>query len=85
MAACVVLAADGTLQPTGQPVAQCTGYVLASGSENAQATVLQEIFKWPTPEVATAFFTAAFGIVLACNVAGYVVGAVVKMVSTERD
>jgi len=85
MAVCVVLAADGTLHPTGQPAAECGGYVLASAAENAQATVLQEIFKWPQPEVAAAFFSAAFGLVLALNVAGYVVGAVVKMVSTDRD
>ncbi|WP_307753732.1 hypothetical protein [Xanthomonas albilineans] len=85
MAICVTLNADGTLTQTGQAVDQCTGYVLVSSAEHAQTQVISDIFSWPKPEIVSSWFTAAFGLVLALNVVGYVVGAVVKMVSTERD
>ncbi|WP_295945285.1 hypothetical protein [uncultured Xanthomonas sp.] len=85
MATCVTLNADGTLTQTGQSADQCSGYVLVSSAEHAQAQILVDIFAWPQPEVAHNWFMAAFYVVLALNVVGYVVGAVVKAVSTERD
>lgn len=84
MGLCVVLQADGTLVPTGQPVSECAGYVMPSAAEHAQASILVDLFKWPEPEVAAAWFTGVFGLVLTFHVVGYVVGAVVKSVSTER-
>lgn len=85
MSTCVVLTAEGTLQQTGQPVTECSGYVLVSAAENAQTQILVDLFQWPSPEVATQFLMGAFTFVLAMHVVGYVVGAVVKMVSTDRD
>lgn len=85
MAVCVTLTEAGTLVSTGEPAAQCGGYVLVSGSEHATASVLVDIFQWPEPEVAAGWFSGVFGLILTLNVAGYLVGAVVKAVSTERD
>ncbi|EKT4090392.1 hypothetical protein QEG26_004397 [Stenotrophomonas maltophilia] len=85
MAVCVTLTPDGALVPTGEPASQCGGYVLVSGAEHAQASILIELFQWPEPEVAAGWFSGVFTLVLALNVLGYVVGTVVKSVSTERD
>ena len=85
MAVCVTLTEAGTLVPTGESVSQCGGYVLVSGSEHATASVLVDIFQWPEPEVAAGWFSGVFGLILALNVVGYLVGAVVKSVSTDRD
>lgn len=89
MGICVTLQADGTLAPTGEAVESCTGYVLVTGSEQAALTTnvesLAAVFEWPTPEVLSSWVVAAFGFVLVMNVVGYITGAVVKMLSTERD
>lgn len=85
MALCVTLAEDGTLTPTGESADQCGGYVLVSSAEHAQANILIELFQWPDAEVAAGWFSGFFGLVLAFNCVGYIVGAVVKSVSTERD
>lgn len=85
MAVCVSLTAEGALVPTGEPASQCGGYVLVSAAEHAQASILIDLFQWPEPEVATGWFSGVFTLVLALNVLGYIVGAVVKSVSTERD
>lgn len=84
MAACVQIAQDGTVVFTGQPVAECSGFVLVSGAEHATLNFLQQLFQWPSPEVAATWLVGSFGFVLVCNVAGYLTGAVVKAVSTER-
>lgn len=85
MATCVVLNAEGTLQRTGEAADQCSGYVLLSGAENAQMEFLRDLFVWPEPAVVTGWLMGAMTLVLALNAVGYIVGAVVKMVSTERD
>nr|WP_235567608.1 hypothetical protein [Lysobacter sp. Root96] len=46
---------------------------------------LSDLFTWPEPEIAASWLVGAFGFVLVCNVAGSLVGSVVKAVSTERD
>jgi len=84
VADCYTIAADGTLHATGQGAADCAGYVMTSGAEYAQLQFLQEIFTWPAPETLTNWFMGAFVLVLTLNACGYIVGAVVKMVSTER-
>ena len=84
MAICVALQPDGTLVATGEPVEQCTGYVMLSGSEYAGVQQLNTIFSWPEPAVASLWFSAAFTLVIVCNAAGSVVGSVVKMLSTDR-
>jgi len=84
MAECVALNPDGTLTLTGQPADQCTGYVLVSGSEHASMSFLASLFEWPTADIAATWLVGAFGFVMVCNVAGSMVGSVVKMVSTDR-
>lgn len=84
MADCYQISPDGTLYATGQAAEACTGYVLLSGSEHAQFAFLQRLFEWPEADVAAAWLLGAFGLVLAMNVAGSVVGSVVKMMSTDR-
>ena len=84
MADCYQIAADGTLHATGQSAAECAGYVMTSGAEYAQMQFLHDLFTWPAPEVLSNWFMSAFVMILALNAVGYVVGAVVKMLSTER-
>lgn len=79
MAQCVVLNVDGTLTPTGQPVGECTGYVLVSGSEYGIYSVVQQAFSTPAPEQATGWFVGAWGIVMVFYVAARCVGAVLSM------
>ena len=69
---------------TGQPVDACAGYVLQDASTHAQFAELSTMFAWPDMAEANQVFSFCFFLVLAMNVVGYVVGAVVKSVSTER-
>lgn len=85
MSECVVLNADGTLSPTGQPVSECAGYVLVDATQHAQLSFLADLFKWPEADIAASWIVGAFGFVLVCNVAGSMVGSVVKAVSSDRD
>jgi hypothetical protein len=85
MPLCVALQADGTLIPTGQAVDACTGYVLHTAAESVFMTQLVDLFAWPEPSVLTSWLMGAFFLILTMNAAGYIVGAVVKMVSTDRD
>lgn len=80
----MVVNADGTLAATGQPVAECSGYVLLSGAEHASLSFLTSLFQWPEPNVAMSWLVGAFGFVLVCNVVGSMTGSVVKALSTER-
>lgn len=84
MALCVALQPDGTLAPTGQPVAECSGYVLVSATEHARLSFLSDLFEWPEASVAASWLVGAFGFVIVCNVVGSMVGSVVKMLSTDR-
>lgn len=85
MSECVVLNADGTLTPTGQPVEACAGYVLVSSSEHATMTVIETLFDWPEPEIAQSWFIGAFAFVLGCNVLASIVGSVVSSISSSRS
>ena len=67
----------------------CLDSVPASDGTCAQSawieqTTIADLFELPPAQEASAVFAACFGLVLAMNVAGYVVGAVVKSVSTDR-
>jgi hypothetical protein len=84
VAQCFQVMQDGTLAATGEPVTECTGYVLLSGSEHALIATFTELFTWPAPEVVFAWLAGAFTFVLVMNVVAYITGAVVKSVSTER-
>lgn len=84
MAICVVINPDGTLVATGEPVDQCTGYVMLSGTEYAGVHQLQDIFMWPEPSVLATWFSSAFILILMMNAAGSITGSVVKMLSTDR-
>lgn len=79
MALCVALQSDGTLVPTGQPVAECTGYVLVSSSEYGVYNVVEQALAMPTPEVALEWATGCCALVIAWFVVGRVAGSVVAM------
>jgi hypothetical protein len=79
MSLCVVLQADGTLVPTGQPVAECTGYVLVSAAEHGIYEVVQQALAMPTPEDALKWFTACCGAVIVWFVVGRMAGSVATM------
>ncbi|PZU29336.1 MAG: hypothetical protein DI584_03130 [Stenotrophomonas sp.] len=76
MALCVALAQDGTLIPTGQPVGECTGYVLVSSSEHAVYGLINQVFATPTPEQAAGWFSASFGAVVGMFVVARIAGTV---------
>lgn len=76
MALCVALAQDGTLIPTGQPVGECTGYVLLSSSEHAVYGLINQAFATPTPEQAAGWFMGTFGVVVAWFVVARIAGRV---------
>lgn len=79
MALCVTLQPDGTLVPTGQPIEECTGYVLVSGSEHAIYAVVAQAFDIPDPDVAAGWFVGALGAVMFWFVAGRIAGTVAAM------
>jgi len=79
MALCVTLNQDGTLTPTGQPVGECTGYVLVSGSEYGVYQVVQDALGAPTPEQAMGWFFGAWGAVMVFYIASRAAGAVIAM------
>lgn len=79
MAVCVALNQDGTLTPTGQPVGECTGYVMVSGSEYGVYQVVQQALGVPTSEEAMGWFFGAWGAVMVFYIASRAAGAVVGM------
>lgn len=85
MALCVTLLADGTLQPTGEPVEACAGYVMQSASEHAAGDLWAQLLAVPSPEIGGTWLVGSFGFVLVMNVVGSMTGAVVKAISSDRD
>lgn len=79
MAHCVTINSDGTLMSTGQPVSECTGYVMVSGSEYGVYQAVQDAFGVPTPEQASAWFVGAWGAVVVTFILSRWVGSVVSM------
>ena len=76
MALCVPLNPDGTLTPTGQPAAECTGYMLITPGEQAWTAMLADVFAYPDPAEALLLAVQAFGGVLTFYVLGYICGAI---------
>lgn len=83
MALCVALNSDGTLTPTGQPVAECTGYVMVSGSEYGVYQAVQDAFAVPTAAQASTWFVASWGCVVVMFIVGRCVGSVVSVFNTK--
>lgn len=79
MALCVAVNADGTLSQTGQPVDQCTGYVMVSGSEYGVYQVLQDALAAPTPEQALGWFFGVWGVVVVSYITARFTGTVISM------
>lgn len=79
MALCVTLNSDGTLSQTGQPVEECTGYVMVSGSEYGVYQAVQDAFGVPTPDDALSWFSATCGCVVVMFIVSRWVGSVVSM------
>jgi hypothetical protein len=80
MSLCVALNADGTLSPTGQAVADCTGYVLTAPGEVMVASVIASAFEPPDLDLAAGWFAGCFSLVVLVYVAGRAIGAVVNSV-----
>jgi hypothetical protein len=80
MSICVALNEDGTLSPTGQTVADCTGYVLTSPGEVMVAAVIASAFEPPDLTNAAGWFAGVFSLIVICYVAGRGIGAVVNSV-----
>lgn len=76
MAICVELQADGTLVPTGQPVDQCTGYVLVSGSEYGIYSFMHDALAIPDSQVVGGWFVGALGAVMFWYVVSRMAGSV---------
>lgn len=80
MGLCVALQPDGTLVPTGQSVADCTGYVLVSPAESWLTTTLTDALQPPSPEVLVGWWFGSFSLVMICYIAGKHVGAILNAV-----
>lgn len=83
MALCVALQPDGTLAPTGQPVTECTGYVLVSGTEHSVYALVNQVFAVPTPEQAAGWFVGAAGAVLFWFVVARITGTVASFFNSR--
>lgn len=83
MSECVQVAPDGTLVFTGQPVSECSGYVLVSGAEHALYAFVQQMLETPSPEVLLGWFSGCVGLVLSAYFAAYGVGRIVGMFNTR--
>lgn len=84
MALCVTLQSDGTLVPTGQPVSECTGYVLVSSAEHGVYEVVNKAFGTPTPEQAAGWFLGALGAVMFWFLVSRMVGSVAGIFKSDR-
>jgi hypothetical protein len=80
MALCVLIDSAGSLVPTSQPVDQCTGYVMVSGSEYGVYSVLHEALK-PPADIAqlSQWFTAPMAAIVFCYIIARVAGTVAGM------
>ncbi|HEY4557762.1 MAG TPA: hypothetical protein VIG82_06190 [Enteractinococcus sp.] len=72
----MLLDSNGALIPTGQPVAECSGYVLLSASEHAVYGLIQQAFAFPTPAQAAGWFVGSAGVVIGWYVLARIVGGV---------
>lgn len=76
MGLCVHLDQSGVLIPTGQPVTECSGYVLLSASEHAVYGLINQAFAIPTPEQAAGWFVGTAGVVIGWFVLARITGTV---------
>lgn len=76
MALCVTLNTDGTLTPTGQDVADCTGYVMVSSSEYGVYQAVNTAFAAPQPSDAMAWFAGGCSTVFFFYIVSYLCGRV---------
>ncbi len=79
MALCVVVNPDGTLTATGQVVAECTGYVMVSGSEYGVYQSVNTALAAPSSSEASGWFFGAGGAVMVFYISARCVAAVVGM------
>ncbi len=80
MSLCVSLNPDGTLSPTGQPVADCTGYVLATPAEIYVAQSVAAAFEAPDVQVLAGWFAGVFSLVVVLYLSARAIGSVVNSV-----
>lgn len=85
MALCVALQADGTLLPTGQPVAECTGYVLVSSSEYGVYEAVQQALQMPDKEVALGWFAGCLTLVVSLYLVSRLAGSVANIFHDTRS
>lgn len=85
MSLCVLLDNNGALIPTGQPVAECSGYVLVSAAEHGVYEVVQQVFAFPTTAVALGWFAGCFSLILFLYVAGRMSGALANVFNDTRS
>jgi len=76
MGLCVAIADNGTLVPTGQPVTECTGYVLLSGAEANTLTLFAQAFEVPNKEVLATWAVGPFMLIAGLYVAARIAGTV---------
>jgi len=76
MGLCIAIREDGTLVPTGQPVDQCTGYVLMSSAEASSVAMFAEAFKAPDKEVLAGWAAGPFILIMTIYVAANIGGRV---------
>lgn len=76
MGLCVALTENGTIVPTGQPVEQCTGYVLLSGAEVSTVALIAQAFEVPDKEVLATWAAGPFALIVTLFVVARIAGSV---------
>ncbi len=76
MGICVAITEAGTLVATGQPVTECTGYVLLSGAEANTLTLFAQAFEVPDKEVLQTWAVGPFMLIVGLYVGARIVGSV---------
>lgn len=79
MALCVVMNADGSLSPTGEPVASCSGYVLLSGSEYSMVGAIDQALGVPDSTQAMGWFVGPFSLVVGLYIVARMAGAPIQV------
>lgn len=81
MGICVAITEAGTLVATGQPVTECTGYVLLSGAEANTLTLFAQAFEVPDKEVLHSWAVGPFMLIVGLYVAARITGTVASFFS----
>lgn len=85
MSLCVYIDQAGAVVPTGQPVNECSGYVLVSGAEHGVYQVVQDVFAFPTATQALGWFAGTFTLIVFLYLASRMAGTVANVFNPRHN